>query len=31
VTVAGMCYSFARVSATVAMNVEDFYQQGRRS
>jgi integrase/recombinase XerD len=29
--IAVMCYSFARVSATVAMNVEDYYQQGRRS
>src|SRR6202521_6062539 len=26
-----MCYSFARVSATVTMNVEDYYQQGKRS
>ncbi len=26
-----MCYSFARVSAVVGMNVEDFYQQGKRS
>jgi integrase/recombinase XerD len=26
-----MCYSFARVSAAVAMNVEDYYQQGKRS
>ena len=25
-----MVYSFARVSATVGMNVEDFYSQGRR-
>jgi site-specific recombinase XerD len=29
--IALMCYSFARVSASVAMNVEDYYQQGRRS
>jgi len=26
-----MCYSFARVSAAVAMNVVDFYRQGKRS
>jgi integrase/recombinase XerD len=26
-----MCYSFARVSAVVGMNVDDFYQQGKRS
>jgi integrase/recombinase XerD len=26
-----MCYSFARVSAVVGMNVEDYYQQGKRS
>lgn len=25
-----MCYTFARVSAVTAMNVEDYYQQGRR-
>ena len=25
-----MCYSFARVSAVVGMNVEDYYQQGKR-
>jgi site-specific recombinase XerD len=29
--IAVMCYSFARVSAVVTMNVEDFYQQGKRS
>ncbi len=29
--IAVMCYSFARVSATVNMNVEDYYQQGKRS
>ena len=29
--IALMCYSFARVSATVTMNVEDYYQQGKRS
>lgn len=29
--IAVMCYSFARVSATIAMNVEDYYQQGKRS
>jgi site-specific recombinase XerD len=29
--IALMCYSFARVSATIAMNVEDYYQQGKRS
>jgi site-specific recombinase XerD len=29
--IALMCYSFARVSAAVAMNVEDYYQQGKRS
>ena len=29
--IALMCYSFARVSATVGMNVEDYYQQGKRS
>jgi integrase/recombinase XerD len=28
--IAVMIYSFARVSAVVAMNVEDFYQQGKR-
>lgn len=26
-----MCYSFARVSAVVGMNVEDYIQQGKRS
>jgi integrase/recombinase XerD len=26
-----MCYSFARVSAVVGMDVEDYYQQGKRS
>lgn len=26
-----MCYSFARVSAVIGMNVEDYYQQGKRS
>lgn len=26
-----MCYSFARVSAAIGMNVEDYYQQGKRS
>jgi site-specific recombinase XerD len=26
-----MCYSFARVSAVAGMNVEDYYQQGKRS
>jgi site-specific recombinase XerD len=26
-----MCYSFARVSAVVGMNTDDFYQQGKRS
>ncbi len=25
-----MCYTFARVSATVGMNVEDYYQNGKR-
>ena len=25
-----MVYSFARVSAVVGMNVEDYYQQGKR-
>lgn len=29
--IALMCFSFARVSATVGMNVEDYYQQGKRS
>ena len=29
--IALMCYSFARVSAVVGMNVEDYYQQGKRS
>jgi integrase/recombinase XerD len=28
--IALMCYSFARVSAAVAMRVEDYYQQGKR-
>jgi integrase/recombinase XerD len=28
--IAVMIYSFARVSAVVAMNVEDYYQQGKR-
>lgn len=28
--IALMCFSFARVSATTAMNVEDYYQQGKR-
>jgi integrase/recombinase XerD len=28
--IAMMCYSFARVSASVGMNVEDYYQQGKR-
>ncbi|MDZ4697862.1 MAG: tyrosine-type recombinase/integrase [Deltaproteobacteria bacterium] len=26
-----MCFSFARVSAVVNMNVDDYYQQGKRS
>jgi site-specific recombinase XerD len=26
-----MCYSFARVSAVVGMNIDDYYQQGKRS
>jgi site-specific recombinase XerD len=26
-----MCYSFARVSAVVGMNITDYFQQGRRS
>ena len=26
-----MCYSFARVSAVIGMNVEDYYEQGKRS
>jgi integrase/recombinase XerD len=26
-----MCYSFGRVSAIVGMNVEDYYQPGKRS
>jgi integrase/recombinase XerD len=26
-----MCYSFARVSAAAGMDVEDYYQQGKRS
>jgi integrase/recombinase XerD len=29
--IALMCYSFARISATINMNVEDYYQQGKRS
>jgi site-specific recombinase XerD len=29
--IAVMCYSFARVSAVAGMNVEDYYQQGKRS
>src|SRR5207248_8144346 len=29
--IALMCYSFARVSAVAGMNVEDYYQQGKRS
>jgi len=29
--IALMCYSFARVSAVVGMNVEDYYQQGKRA
>lgn len=29
--IALMCYSFARVSAAIGMNVEDYYQQGKRS
>jgi site-specific recombinase XerD len=29
--IALMCYSFARVSAVVDMNVDDYYQQGKRS
>jgi site-specific recombinase XerD len=29
--IAAMCYSFARVSAVAAMNIEDYYQQGKRS
>jgi site-specific recombinase XerD len=29
--IALMCYSFARVSAAAGMNVEDYYQQGKRS
>ena len=29
--IALMCYSFARVSAAITMNVEDYYQQGKRS
>lgn len=29
--IAAMCYSFARVSATVGMNVEDYYRQGKRA
>jgi site-specific recombinase XerD len=28
--IAVMIYSFARVSAVIAMNVEDYYQQGKR-
>src|SRR4051794_31857993 len=26
-----MCYSFARISAAIGMNVEDYYHQGKRS
>jgi hypothetical protein len=26
-----MCYSFARVSAVIGMNIEDYYKQGKRS
>lgn len=29
--IALMCYSFARVSAVVGMNADDYYQQGKRS
>ncbi len=29
--IALMCYSFARVSAVIGMNVDDYYQQGKRS
>lgn len=29
--IALMCYSFARVSAAIGMNVEDYYQMGKRS
>jgi integrase/recombinase XerD len=29
--IALMCYSFARVTAAVGMNREDYYQQGKRS
>lgn len=29
--IALMCYSFARVSAAAGMNVEDYYQQGKRA
>jgi site-specific recombinase XerD len=29
--IALMCYSFARVSAVANMNIEDYYQQGKRS
>jgi integrase len=29
--IALMCYSFARVSVVVGMNVDDYYQQGKRS
>lgn len=28
--IAAMCYTFARVSAIVAMNVDDYFQQGKR-
>ena len=28
--IATMCYTFARVGAVVAMNVEDYFQQGKR-
>ncbi len=29
--IALMCFSFARVSAAIGMNVEDYYQMGKRS
>jgi integrase len=29
--IALMCYNLARVSAAVTMNIEDYYQQGKRS
>jgi site-specific recombinase XerD len=29
--IATMAYSFARISAVLAMNVEDYYQQGKKS